>query len=216
MKRSLWFTVLEGCLYAAFLALDLFWPGSGWDIPLKYLSILLCFLFVLRVGRGTDGALMKAALGFTLAADLFLLVLDRWYPAGVACFCVVQLLYLTRIAAVRREQFPLRLALRGLLVLAAWVTAGWLGALDGLTALSLFYFSQLAVNALESLTLRPPYRGFGVGLLLFVCCDLCVGLQNLSTWFPAAGGPLVQFARVGMWLFYLPSQVLISLSVKRK
>ena len=216
MKRSLWFPVLEGCLYAAFLALDLFWPGSGWDIPLKYLSILLCFLFVLKAGRGKDGLLMKAALGFTLAADLFLLVLDRWYPAGVACFCVVQLLYLTRIAAVRREHLPLRLALRGLLVLAAWITAGGLGALDGLTALSLFYFSQLAVNALESLTLRPPYRGFGVGLLLFVCCDLCVGLHNLSAWFPAAGGPLVQFARVGMWLFYLPSQVLISLSVKRK
>lgn len=216
MKRVLWFPALEGCLYVSFLTLDLFWPARGWDIPLKYLSILLCFLFVLWAGHDRDGRLMKMALGLTLLADLFLLVLNRWYLAGVACFCVVQLLYLTRIARVRQEHLPLRLALRGLLVLMALAVAGGLGALDPLTGLSLFYFSQLVVNVLESFILDLPYRGFEVGLLLFLCCDLCVGLQNLSSWFPAAGGPLVEFARVGMWLFYLPSQVLISLSVKRK
>lgn len=216
MKRILWFPLLEGCLYLAFLSLDLFLPGSGWDISLKYLSILLCFCFVLGNGEGRDSLLMKTALGFTLLADLFLLVLDHWYLIGVACFCVVQLLYLTRIAKLRPEKLPLRLALRGLLVVAALITAWRLGALDGLTALSLFYFSQLICNALESLSLGIPFRGFSLGLFLFVGCDLCVGLQNLSAWFPAAGGPLVEFARVGMWLFYLPSQVLISLSVKRK
>lgn len=216
MKGQGWFLSAEALLYAAFLALDLALPGSGWDIPLKYLSILLCFLFVLRTGRGRDGSLMRAALGLTLLADLFLLVLDRWYPAGVACFCVVQLLYLERIAVARPGRLPLRLALRGVLAGAALAAAGVLGALEPLTALALFYFSQLAFNVLECLMLRPGYRLFGVGLLLFLCCDVCVGLQNLSAWFPAAAGPLVEFARVGMWLFYLPSQVLISLSVKRK
>ena len=92
MKRILWFPLSEGCLYLIFLSLDLFRPDSGWDIPIKYLSILLCFCFVLWAGQGRDGLLMKIALGFTLLADLFLLVLDRWYLAGVACFCVVQLL----------------------------------------------------------------------------------------------------------------------------
>ena len=216
MRGARWFLAAEACLYTAFLYLDLFVPGAGWDVPLKYLSILLCLIFVLRAGRGRDGALMKTALGLTLLADLFLLVLDRWYPAGVACFCGAQLLYLARIAAACGKALPLRLALRVLLTSAALAAAGLLGALDGLTALSLFYFSQLIGNAVESLLLRPGYPGFGAGLLLFACCDLCVGLQNLSAWFPAAAGPLVDFARVGMWLFYLPSQVLISLSVKRK
>ena len=53
---------------------------------------------------------------------------------------------------------------------------------------------------------------FGTGLLLFVGCDLCVGLHNLAG-IPA---PLAAFARVGMWLFYLPSQVLITLSIPPK
>lgn len=216
MRRTLWFVLAEAGLYIAFLWLDLFHPSSWWDIPLKYLSILLCFCFAAFTGRGRDGRLMKLALGFTLLADLFLLVLDRWYLAGVACFCVVQLLHLIRIAGMRPKRLPLRLALRGALAAAALVLAAALGALDPLTALSLFYFTQLAVNALESLTLGHAFRGFSVGLFLFLCCDLCVGLQNLSAWFPAAGGPLVDFARVGMWLFYLPSQVLIALSVERK
>lgn len=50
---------------------------------------------------------------------------------------------------------------------------------------------------------------FAWGLSLFVCCDVCVGLWNLSVPLPPA---LLEFARVGMWLFYLPSQVLIVLS----
>lgn len=214
MRRG-WFLGAEGVLYAAFLALDLFCPGSGWDVPLKYLSVWLCFLFVLTRGRGSDGRLMTAALALTLLADLFLLVLDRWYPAGVAAFCGVQALYLVRLARRRPAGLPLRLVLRGCAAAAALILVWHLGALDGLTALSLLYFSQLACNALESLSL-PSLPGFAPGLILFLCCDVCVGLHNLAAWLPGAGGPLADFARVGMWLFYLPSQVLIALSVNQK
>ena len=60
-------------------------------------------------------------------------------------------------------------------------------------------------------------RCFGLGLLLFVGCDLCVGLHNLAAFLPVVDtGPLFSFAQVGMWLFYLPSQVLITLSVRKK
>ena len=216
MRRDVTFVLIQGCLYAAFLTLDLAVPGSGWDMPLKYLSILLCLLFVLRVGHGSDRALMGTALSFTLLADLFLLVLDRCYPMGVASFCVVQLLYLARILRTRPGAIPLRLALRALVTWAA-LTAVWiLSALEPPTCLSLFYFAQLVCNAGDALTLGSRYRLFALGLLLFIGCDLCVGLQNLSAWLPQAPAPLLAFSRVGMWLFYLPSQVLLALSVKRK
>ena len=51
-------------------------------------------------------------------------------------------------------------------------------------------------------------RAFALGLTLFVGCDTCVGLFNVLP----AGSPLYFPASVGMWLFYLPSQVLIALS----
>ena len=71
------------------------------------------------------------------------------------------------------------------------------------------YFSQLASNALLAWTLRGAHwRAFALGLTLFAGCDICVGLFNVL---PAAS-PLYFPASIGMWLFYLPSQVLIALS----
>lgn len=46
-------------------------------------------------------------------------------------------------------------------------------------------------------------------MTLFVGCDVCVGAFNSPGLAPAGA---YQFAQVGMWLFYLPSQVLIALS----
>ena len=85
-----------------------------------------------------------------------------------------------------------------------------LGALSPLNALSGVYFTQLLANGAESLTLRRqgrPYIFFSIGLFLFIGCDICVGLHNLV---PASAAGA--FARVGMWMFYLPAQVLITLS----
>ena len=214
MKRNtVLFLAVLGCLYAAFLALDLLRPGSGWDVPLKYAAIVLCFLKALGCPKNTDGLLTRWALGLTLAADLFLLVLDRWYPAGVACFCGVQVLYLIRIR--RAGGWPLwpELALRALAAAGLLGLAAALGAMNGLTALALCYFSQLACNAIAALLLGRRGRVLAAGLLLFVGCDLCVGAMNLA---PALAAllpdPLFSFARVGMWLFYLPSQALITLT----
>lgn len=207
------FLLAEGALYAAFLCLDLFLPGSGWDVPLKYGAIWLCFFWTMGSARNLDGQLTRAALAFTLLADLFLLVFNRWYGAGVAAFCVVQLLYLARIHRAGRRPLARRLLLRAGLAAILMAAAGVLGGLNGLTALTLFYFSQLLANALASLSLGRRGRVFALGLFLFLGCDLCVGLCNLSIALPGVPlSSLLPFAQVGMWLFYLPSQVLISLS----
>lgn len=206
------FLLTEGLFYAAFLGLDLFLPGTGWDIPLKYGGILLCFLWALNADGNRDGKLTSIALAFTLLADLFLLVLDRWYVAGVSAFCVVQLLYLARLHRVDRKPLALQVLLRAVLTGAMLAAAGALGGLNFLTGLTLFYFSQLLLNAATSLTLGRRGRIFALGLVLFIGCDLCVGLRNLAAVLPGTTVPLLPFVSIGMWLFYLPSQVLISLS----
>lgn len=200
----------EAGLCLLFLALDL----SGrpdWSVPVKYISIAVCLLVSLGGERR-----MALAMAFTLLADTFLLLLDAGYLAGVASFCVVQILYLLRIRRWGGWPLPLWAGLRGGLFPAALAVLAALGVLEPLTALAAFYFTQLLCSAAESwVTVRQGRDRlcFAAGLLLFVGCDLCVGLHNLPNLLPVdASGGIFSFAAAGMWLFYLPSQVLLTLS----
>ena len=56
--------------------------------------------------------------------------------------------------------------------------------------------------------LPVPERLFAAGLWLFLLCDVCVGLRNQPSLLPGLAGA----AQAGMWLFYLPGQVLLVLS----
>lgn len=201
------FLLVQLAAYTLFLYLDLFWGGAG-SVPVKYATILLCLLFSLYWSARGGERLVTAALAFTLGADTFLLLLDAWYLAGVLLFCGVQGLYLVRILRENGGHglWPLRL---GLFAGALWVLErlGLLSLLNGAAAL---YFTNFLVNTAQSLSLRGLRMGlFSLGLVLFLCCDVCVGAFNQPGLVP--NGVYV-FARVGMWLFYLPAQVLITLS----
>ena len=209
MRRRLvgWFLLAELAVYLLFLWLDLFCGGAG-SAPVKYAAIALCFFFSLYGSVRGGERLVTAALAFTLGGVCFLLLLDARYLAGVLLFCVVQGLYLARILRENggHALWPLRL---GLFAVALWVLRrlGMLSLLNGVTA---FYFNNFLVNVIQSLSLRGlRLRLFSLGLALFLCCDLCVGAFNEPGLVPSA---VYSFARVGMWLFYLPAQVLIALS----
>ena len=198
MKRSLRIALLvtEALLYCAFLYLDLFTDvDTRW---LKYGSILLIALTSLCI----DEKLLTCALCLTAAADAFLLVLDRWYAAGVLLFLIVQLLYSLHMRSRRTLYAQLILTI---LSIVLSVSSGRLEALAGgyilvfLINLIRAGFHAAEIRSKESLL-------FFLGLLLFFCCDLCVG------WYHIGNGPLWSFARVAMWGFYLPGQVLILLS----
>ena len=205
-RATLLFLVLEGAVYAAFLAMDLAGLG-GLSIWPKYAGILLCAAFACRCALRGGDRLVLPALALTALADLFLLVLNRYYPLGVAIFLVVQTLYLLRL---RRDGADSALWLRAGLALILALAVYGLGMLSPLNLLVCLYFSQLLSNTCLAWTVKGrSQRLFALGLTLFVGCDVCVGLFNLSGLVPDA---LYQFARVGMWLFYLPSQVLIALS----
>lgn len=194
------FLSAEGALYLLFLLMDLF--GADSTIP-KYTAIVLCFLFALHVARRGGDRLMAAALGLTVAADAFLLLWDDWYALGVALFLLVQILYLFRIRrdTGRHPRLYLRLAVLAVLLCGVW----FLRVLTPLHLLSVIYFAAFIGNVIEC----PRGGLFFWGLLLFLCCDICVGIRNVPALFPLR---LVRFADIGMWLFYLPGQVLLVLS----
>ena len=204
--RARVFPLLAAALWVGFLTLDV--TGWGDSTALKFLSICLCGVTAWTGVTTRDGLWVALALSLTVCADVFLLALNRGVAdriTGVAVFLCVQALYALRLWFLRERRVCRWGAALRLLSLAA------LPALDSrLYALSAVYFVNLCVNCLEALTLgrgRPAGR-LGWGLLLFVCCDICVGCWNV--------GLLGDFARVGMWCFYLPSQALIVLSVPKK
>ncbi len=136
---------------------------------------------------------------------------------GICLFLLVQGLYAYRLHRLRGRFSPalwLRLALvvlwLALLIIEPAGAPLWCVGL---------YFLNLCLNTVEAWILKlkapqdPLLSRFAWGLLLFVCCDVCVGLWNISIFLPA---PLAEFSRVGMWLFYLPSQVLIVLSQRQE
>ena len=194
------FLAAESALYIWFLLLDLFGADSRY---VKYAAIVLCFLFALCLALRGGDRLMAAALGLTVAADTFLLLLDELYALGVALFLLVQVLYLFRIRrdTGRQTHLYLRLALLSVALCLAYLLA----SLTPLHILAAVYFSVFLGNVIEC----PRGGLFFWGLLLFLCCDICVGIRNAPALFPVR---LERFAHIGMWLFYLPGQVLLALS----
>lgn len=215
MKRTSFSVPLVGCflgiesiLYLTFLVLDI--SGQGDTLWLKYAGILLCLIFAAFCTLRGGDRLAAPALLLTAGADWFLLIRSEHLPLGVALFLCVQALYFLRLhrAGGSRKLLWLRLALALVFTLAPFLIPGMATPLN---LLAMFYFSQLLSNTILAWTL-PAMRIFALGLTLFVGCDICVGLFNVL---PTVS-PLFSAVSVGMWFFYLPSQVLIALSAQPK
>ncbi len=200
------FLITETIIYVIFMAMDLLSIG-GTTIGLKYTGILLCLLFsILCVANGGD-RIVPFALLFTAVADFFLLVINEYYLAGVCSFIIVQTLYLIRLyQGTGKLWLPARIIGAALAVLILMLT----GLFSVVNLASVLYYSLLLINMVLCWTLPGrKWRTFALGLTLFILCDTCVGIFNLGSVMPA---DLYAFAAIGMWLFYLPSQVLISLT----
>lgn len=206
------FLTLMGILYGLFLAGDLL---RAYDTTwLKFSAIALIAAAGLLAGEERENRLTTAALLLTLGADVFLLVLDTHYALGIALFLAVQLLYTLRLAACRSAKAAIAVQIRLFPALAAGAATLSYGVR---TALAGAYIVWFAVNLADSIHLAAvtPKRHqvrFAVGLALFFCCDLCVGIYNLPASLPPQW--LTDFARVAMWGFYLPGQVLILASTE--
>lgn len=225
------FPSLAEALWLCFLFLD--WTHMASSTWVKFAAICLCCVTALLGAKTADGKVVATALVFTLAADWFLLVRGDHYALGICLFIIVQFLYAWRLyllrgkrtnasgCALRAAALFLILALFVVLLLFVVALRSWregpprdVPSLPQAiwqifkSLLPLFYFSHLVVNTFEAFALGKSQRVFAWGLLLFICCDVCVGAFNL--------GLFTSFTWWGSWLFYLPSQVLIVLSQKEK
>lgn len=210
------FVMAEVILYIIFFVQDIEQVPSE---KTKYFTICLCLLMAVYIFVKQKAWLLMVAMVFTLIADTFLLLLNNNYLVGVLAFCVVQIIYAARLVLVSgRWTIILRLILFGL----ALFILKMVEVTELVAVASAWSYTWLLSNVIHSFIIGKRYMGgkvFAWGLLLFLCCDTCVGINNVQDFLVDFPFPdIIPVASFGMWLFYLPSQILIVLSFcdKRK
>lgn len=205
------FLTAEFMLYAAYMCLDIF--TSIDTSAIKFVAVALCFLMsvaFLRKERFMLGALICLALLLSIVADVFLLLLNEYYAAGVALFIAAQTVYAIHITLRNGQNAWAWLGARALTAVAAALLAAKFFHGDILISLAAAYALLSVCNIVQALTKRET-RLLAAGLILLLLCDICVGIVNINRLFPEAWTiKLAVYAIYGMWFFYLPSQICIA------
>jgi len=210
------FLVLTTIIYFDLMIFHLFFSAR----ILEYTAIMLCFFVVLALPiREADWLFVAIALFLTLVADTFLVLFDGFQLIGTILFCFVQSLYAIRLWHKDQYHFPKMRILRIFLLVFIEVLAYLIlrEFIDALVIISMFYLSLIAGNIIHSLSLKKEYTIFSIALILFLLCDITVGLSASGDYISIPPdsiiGKILALPVNLAWLFYLPSQVLIVLSV---
>lgn len=186
----------------------------------SFFSIVICFCYALIWFRNEP--LIVAGLACTVAADYFLVVCDpiqrTW---GMVFFLMAQSLYAVRLHRVigSRVFWGIRVGLLSLAAAIAWIVLG--SKTDLLAILSILYYANLILNIFAAFVRFRTEKLAAFGFLLLILCDTVIGLQvACGAYLPIAEESLI-YRIIFMdfhlsWFFYLPSQILLALSVGLK
>nr|WP_236884069.1 hypothetical protein [Clostridium botulinum] len=202
---------------------------------IKFVSIVICFVITLFIGKNIydkkDLFILRMALFFTVLADFNMLILEK-FKLGILFFIIVQSLYIIRHGRFKDVNGKVRFKYKDI-----YLFVFYLFLFIILKRLSLFskestLLSMAFIYAL--LLIHSLIRAYGtfnnnffgkktckiisIGITLFFLCDLNVAFSNISFY-------LLSIKHVEnlenvflplIWFFYLPSQILLSLSGKKQ
>jgi len=206
--------------YFTFLFLDL----SGldrWIIYsniLKYVSVLLCLANALMTGKDAiekkDAALLQAAMLVTITADFFLLF-TGYYFLGISIFCLVQIIYIARHSRYSKVHAKIYIAGGSAFMAVSFIAVIITGINQQAMVLAGCLYAFLTVCSLHTAfctvksNLYPEKAAahINTGLWLLLLCDISIFLKFVV--------PFIPFSGFLIWFFYLPSQVLLSLSARK-
>lgn len=216
IAKSVIFIITEIVLYGLILS------NTGNVAASSYASVILCFVFALTFVKLQPRSIaFCCGLFFTVIADGFLVLKQSDLAVGMVFFLIAQLIYMACVMSysangyLRFFQFSLTAVTALILCMCVKTVAGeGAGALE---RISTVYFAVLGFSTIFMLVNIRKNPLFAVGLALFICCDLVIGLQGLSAFTAFAEGSFgyaLTHAPFNLaWLFYLPSQTLIALSL---
>ncbi len=198
------------------------------DTPLlnifQFISVVLACLFVLLfIKKDKDYIYTQIGLICTVCADLFLVVIKPMYQVPAMCFfSITQICYALRIFYNQQNKkdklthLIIRSIASSIILIITIIVLK--NKTDFLSLISVFYYINLIINILYAFIGSKNSLIFAIGLLLFACCDLLIGLEVLNSSYIKIkeGSILYYLCNPGFnlaWCFYVPSQVLIALSI---
>ena len=217
------FVAIELCLYAIILFFDV----KHLEI-FCYLTIVLAFIFsTFYLQEGKYNFICMIAFIFTLISDFFLVVNGKAEYKGIAMtsFLIVQLMYAIYIYLTIENKknlvigLSLRLTLMTVLLILTFVVLK--SGSDYLAVVSIIYFANLICNIIDCIINIKKLHLLLIALVLFMLCDVITGLSvadGLYFNIPATSiiAKIIYVPFNLIWLFYVPSQVLIALNLNKK
>jgi hypothetical protein len=205
---------------------------------IKYLCILLCFLLSIISTKNSlrdneeykvykkDILLLQLGMFITVLADLCLVILNV-YTLGIIFFCMVQITYSIRYTHKNFKATLINFFTIFLGILLVYIIVNfYIVKINILLPVSLFYAVCLLTSVYKSIlaykdNLYPSPNKYAVvlGMMLFLLCDICVALSNITECLPLGILNLVNLSQIFsflIWIFYLPSQLMLSLSGSTK
>lgn len=194
------------------------------NIAVSYISVILACLFMATSFSKTSSYVFtQFGLIFTVFADYFLVVLDpiKQLPAMIF-FSGTQIFYFLRLYLGEKseQKRKIHLILRVIISLVAIILTFVVlkDEADAVSVISMFYYANLLTNIIAASMQIKGNRLFLIGLVLFIMCDTAIGINELiNTYLESENASQITDAIFGKfnvpWLFYVPSQTLIALSL---
>lgn len=193
----------------------------------SYTAIVLAFIYVLiNFNRRKSYILTLFGLLFTLFADLFLVVLTpRMEIPAMFFFSLTQICYFIILFlnhnSSKEKVIHLIIRIVTIIVAISLTIIVLKDKTDFLSIISLFYYSNLIINTIFSFAKFNTNKLLAFGLLCFTLCDLFIGLSILEETYISINENsfLYLLCHPGFniaWIFYIPSQTLISLSINKR
>lgn len=217
-------------MYACIVILDI--TGILGDVSgiIKFVGILDCFVMAVYIAasnRAKISLFISLSLAFTVVADFFLIFPGRDIRPGLLSFIFAHIIYLCIIENFKIKRILPELVIRFGIASVVTIPVSRVAGFDYLSVyLMALYGTTFVMNYISCiLKVIDRYQGrpeslkhkeeipnsflrlLFVGLSLFILCDINVALFNV-----VKEGVVYYVSSVLMWVFYLPSQVLLVLA----
>lgn len=159
----------------------------------------------------------------TVFADLFLVVINpQIKEVAMIFFSITQICYFLRLLSLtKHKKTHIILCVVYVVAIIAITIIVLKSKTDFLSIISMFYYANIILNVVYAFAFFKESPLFAIGMLLFLLCDTLIGLD-------VAGGAYISISETSAisrllslpfnlaWVFYVPSQALIALSLNKR